>query len=153
MPTTMSSTTSLAQTISNPDVAQVFDQYPNHIRPQMLALRQSIIEAADESEEISKLEETLKWGEPSYLTKIGSTLRIDWKAATPDHYQLYCHCKTLLIETFREIYPDTFCYDGNRAIVFTIDEPVPFRELKRCITLALTYHRCKHLPLLGHTPC
>ena len=36
-----------------------------------------------------------------------------------------------------------------RAIVFGETDEFPVDELKHCISLALTYHRVKHLPLLG----
>ena len=99
--------------------------------------------------QITDLEETLKWGEPSYLTKFGSTIRIDWKPSAPKHYAMYFHCQSKLVATFKEVYPHTFHYQGNRAIVLDIKAKLPEKELKHCITLALTYHKVKHLPLLG----
>ncbi len=47
-------------------------------------LRHLVLETASETEGVNKLEETLKWGEPSYLTKNGSTIRMDWKKSKPD---------------------------------------------------------------------
>ena len=43
----------------------------------------------------------------------------------------------------------TFKFDGNRAIVFDKSDKLPSTELKHCISLALTYHSVKHLPMLG----
>ena len=63
--------------IENPDVAWVFDGYPEPMRKKMLRLRQLILDTATETEGVNTLEESL-WEEPSYLTKGGSTLRIDW---------------------------------------------------------------------------
>lgn len=40
-------------------------------------------------------------------------------------------------------------FDGNRAIVLKVAVKLPVNELKHCITLALTYHRVKHLTLVG----
>jgi hypothetical protein len=37
----------------------------------------------------------------------------------------------------------------NRAIVFNVTDEIPVSELKHCVSLALTYHRIKHLPMLG----
>lgn len=51
--------------IENPDVAKVFNNYPESIRKKLLYLRQLILDTASETEGVSKLEETLKWGEPS----------------------------------------------------------------------------------------
>ncbi|MEQ8583295.1 MAG: DUF1801 domain-containing protein [Marinoscillum sp.] len=98
---------------------------------------------------IGKLMETTKWGEPSYVTKTGSTIRMDWKARTPDQYFLYFICSTELVSTFRLVLGDELTFEGDRAIVLNLDEPVPVEALKRCIGLALMYHRIKHLPMLG----
>jgi hypothetical protein len=134
---------------SDPDVARVFANYPDHVRPKLLALRDLIIEAAGELEDVATLEETLKWGEPSYITKHGSTLRMDWKPKSPNQYALYFKCTSRLVETFRAVFKDTFTFEGNRAIVFQLEQSVPVRELKLCIQAALTYHKVKVLPTLG----
>ena len=62
---------------------------------------------------------------------------------------MYFNCNTKLVDTFKEVYPDTFSYAGNRAINFHRDETVPAAELEHCIFLSLRYHKIKHLPLLG----
>jgi hypothetical protein len=134
--------------IKNPLVAQKFNSYPDEIKPKMLFLRQLILETA-EMENIDRIEETLKWGEPSYLTKSGSTVRIDWKESTPRQYAMYFSCRTILVETFKEIYGDHFMFEGKRAIVFGVNETIPVEKLKHCISMSLKYHRIKHLPLLG----
>jgi len=136
-------------TIKNPGVAEVFANYPQHMRKNLLFLRQLIFETASETEDISAVEETLKWGEPSYVTKSGSTVRMDWKKAKPHQYAMYFHCQTTLVDTFKELYRDTFKFEGNRAIVFDENDDIPIDELKHCIFLALSYHRRKHLPMLG----
>ena len=41
---------------------------------------------------------------------------------------------------FKAIYPDTFRYDGKRAIVFDAKDRLPKRALAHCIGLALTHH-------------
>ena len=135
--------------IENPKVSQVFEKQPEPIRTNLLFLRQLILETASETEGIEQLEETLKWGEPSYLTKKGSTIRINSKKSDPSQYAIYFNCKTILVETFREIYRDTFCFEDNRAIVFNQGDKIPIEQLKHCIALALTYHDRKNLPMLG----
>jgi Domain of unknown function (DU1801) len=135
--------------IKNPDVAKVFEQYPEDIRNKLLLLRNLVLETAAEIPDLGKLEETLKWGEPSYLVVSGSTIRMNWQIKDPDHYKLYFNCKTILIETFIALYGNLFNYEGNRAIVFTREESLPIKPLKHCIGLSLQYHRFKHLPLLG----
>lgn len=136
------------QTIHNPAVADVFKQYPSEMRKKLLFLRTLIFETASELN-VGEVEETLKWGEPSYITKQGSTIRMDWKPRAPEHYALYFNCKTTLVETFEALYGNLFCYEGNRAIIFTRLELIPVKQLKHCIGLSLQYHRLKHLSLLG----
>lgn len=135
--------------INNQKVAEVFRNYPDHVRPKMMLLRQLILDTAAETEDVKNLEETLSWSEPSYKTKTGSTVRIDWKESEPAHYAMYFTCATSLVDTFRKLYADTFQFDGNRAIIFNLSDRLSETELKHCITLALTYHIIKHLPLLG----
>lgn len=131
------------------DVTTLLASYPKKARQRLLSLRGLILDCANENPEIGTINETLKWGEPSYLCKDGSTLRIDWKEKSPQQYAMYFHCQSRLVETFKELYGDAFHYEGNRAIVFQLDEPIPDEKLKHCILLSLTYHKRKHLPLLG----
>jgi hypothetical protein len=134
---------------TNPDVKTVFEKYPVEVRLKIENLRRIIFETANEIEEITQLEETLKWGEPSYLAKKGSTIRIDWKPKTPEQYAMYFSCSTTLVETFKKVYENTFEFEGKRAIVFQLDEEIPEKEFKNCIRAALTYHRIKNIDKLG----
>lgn len=133
----------------SPKVKERFESYPGFVQKQMYALRNLVIQTASEVEDLEKLEETLKWGEPSYSTKNGSTIRMDWKESKPDEYAMYFHCQTKLVDTFKELYREQFKFEGNRAIVFGCNEIIAENELKHCISIALNYHKLKHLPLLG----
>ena len=135
--------------IENPEVAEVFNNYPKDMRQKVMLLRQLVLDTASETEGISALEETLKWGEPGYVTKGGSTIRIGWKESKADQYALYFNCKTKLVDTFKERYGNEFKFEGNRAIVFNKSDELPIDEIKHCILLSLTYHSRKHLPMLG----
>jgi hypothetical protein len=137
------------QITSDPKVSEVFQKYPNFVKEKMDHLRALVLATAEEVEGLDKLEETLKWGEPSYLTKHGSTVRMDWKEKNPDQYAIYFKCTSKLVPTFKAIYGDIFAFEGNRAIVFKLNDKVPDKELKHCISMAFTYHKIKHLPLLG----
>lgn len=110
---------------SNSEVQLVLDKYPDVVKVKLSNLRELIINVADETENISMLEETLKWGEPSYITKHGSTLRMDWKPSSPDQYAMYFQCTSKLVPTFRIVYKDIFQFEGNRAVVFKIKEELP----------------------------
>ncbi len=125
------------------DVRRVFGAYQPDVRQKLLVVRRLIFEAARCAEGVGKLTETLKWGQPSYVTaasKSGSTLRIDATKAEQADYAIYFHCRTTLVGRFRARYGDTFRYDGNRAILLRVDEPIPAVELSDCISMALTYH-------------
>jgi len=130
----------------DPKVAAVFAAYPKKIRAKLIQLRQLILDTAAKTEGVGELEETLKWGEPSYLTsksKTGSTIRINWKESLGERYAIYFKCTTPLVTTFRKIYPTEFEYEGNRAIIFHPDDKIPLTKLRHCIRLALTYHLIK----------
>lgn len=131
------------------DALSVIDSYPKPVSDRLYTLRQLILDCAEEVESITKLEETLKWGEPSYLAKKGSTIRMDWKSKTPNQYALYFKCTSKLVTTFKELYGDTFEYENNRALIFQLDQAIPTQEIKQCIKAALTYHTVKDLPKLG----
>jgi hypothetical protein len=133
----------------NAEVAKVFGKYPKPMRKMLMVLRQLVLDTAAQTDDVGPVEETLKWGEPSYVTKTGSTVRMDWKEASPRQYAMYFHCQTKLVDTFKELYRDKLRFEGNRAIVFNEDDEIPVDALKHCILLALTYHRRKHLPMLG----
>lgn len=129
--------------IENPEVAAVFAAYPDKLKPKLLFLRQLIFDVASKTDGVGELVETLKWGQPSYLTaktKSGSTIRIDQIKSPEGKYAMYFHCQTTLVDTFKEIYRDQFDFEGNRSIIFNIKDKVPVKELSHCISIALTYH-------------
>ena len=133
----------------HPEVELKFQTYPIEIKIKLIKLRKLILETAAENESIKEIEETLKWGEPSYLVKKGSTIRIDWKSKTPTQYAMYFKCTSKLVPTFKEVFGDLFKYENNRAIIFDIKDKIPKKELKECIELALKYHSIKNIPRLG----
>ena len=125
-------------------VAAAIADYPEPARDTFHAIRAIVIGAAQTNPGIGPLTETLKWGEPSYLTEAstsGTTLRIAWKPARPDQIGVFLHCQTTLVETMRSIYPEAFDYDGNRALFVRLDAALPTDALDHCARLAQTYHR------------
>ena len=124
-------------------VEATFDAYPKQLQAKLLALRRLIFDTARTTQGVGALRETLKWGQPSYLTpetKSGSTLRIDQVKSATDQYAVYFHCQTDLVETFRGLYPTELNYGGNRSILLRAADEVPEAALRHCIGLALTYH-------------
>ena len=126
-------------------VASVFETFPPNIRTKLLRLRKFILETANKTDGVGPITETLKWGEPAYLTeksKSGSTIRLGWKPKTPDQFAIYFNCNTSLVESFRHQFP-ALRYDGNRAIVFKDSDKLPKEDLCACFAAALTYHKRK----------
>ncbi len=132
----------------NTQVQEKISSYPGNAKSQLECIRSLILKVADENN-LGAVEETFKWGEPSYLVNGGSTIRIDWKPKEPDVVKVYFHCQTSLLETFKELYQDELEFDGKRAIVISLDMDIDKCPLDHCIELALRYHSLKHLPLLG----
>ncbi|MEM6377345.1 MAG: DUF1801 domain-containing protein [Bacteroidota bacterium] len=132
----------------HPAVKVKFDAYPEAVKAKMNNLRELILASASAIEHIQEIEETLKWGEPSYKVKKGSPIRMDWKAKNPDQYAMYFNCSTSLMETFKMVFGDVFKYEKNRAILFDLQEKIPQKELQECIEMALQYHLLKDKPLL-----
>jgi Domain of unknown function (DU1801) len=136
----------LMKRIYDPQVARVFNRYPKRMKQKLMKLRELIFDVAAKTKDVGKLEETLKWGEPAYLTsesKSGSLIRIDVQKSDPSRYAMYFHCQTSLVDSFRTLFPDSFRYEKNRVIVFEESERVPVNELRTCISMALTYHLTK----------
>jgi hypothetical protein len=129
--------------IADSAVEAVFDAYPRPVKARLLALRRLIFDTARRTEGVGRLQETLKWGQPSYLTPetgSGSTIRIDRIKSPTAQYAVYFHCQTDLIATFRELYPTELRYGGNRSILLDAEEDMPQTALRHCVALALTYH-------------
>lgn len=136
----------MKEEIPHAEVAQAFAAYPTPMRRKLLALRRLILDTAAATPGVGEIEETLKWGEPAYLTsasKSGSTIRLGPVKSSPSQYALYFNCKTMLVDTFRTLFPVELRYEGNRAIVLEAADVLPRDALVFCIQAALTYHRRK----------
>jgi hypothetical protein len=132
-----------------PSVERVFGAHPPELRKRLMRLRQLIFDVAARTDGVGPLEETLKWGEPAYVTtqsKSGSTIRIDRKRGDRPRYAIDFNCQTTLVDTFRTLFPEELEFEGNRAIVFDQSGRVPVKVLSACIGMALTY-RCEQAKL------
>jgi hypothetical protein len=129
--------------VSDPAVDAVFNAYSTPLKAKLKALRRLIFETARTTEGVGALQETLKWGQPSYLTpetKSGSTIRIDQVNSAAGQYAVYFHCQTGLVDSFRELYPTKLRFGGNRCILLDAADELTGAELRHCVALALTYH-------------
>jgi hypothetical protein len=127
---------------TNPAVEAKFAAYPREAKKALLELREIILLTAASTPGVGEIEETLKWGEPAYVTKngAGSTVRIDWKAKRPEQYSVFFHCQTDLVHRFRTMFPNDFEFEGNRALTLRLGENIPKDALALCLAAALTYH-------------
>ncbi len=125
----------------DPAVAAAFDAFPPAPRETALQLRDLIFSVAWDTPQVGQIEETLKWGQPSYLTsetQSGSTLRIGMPKQ--GGCALYAHCATDIISTYAATFPGSDRIEGNRAVIFQqADDIVPDR-LRLLIYHGLTYH-------------
>ena len=122
--------------------------YPERVREKLSTVRSLILTVAEEIG-IDKIEETLKWNEPSFLVKKGSTIRYDWKVDYPDQIQIYFKCTSKIVPSIKAAYGELFDYQANRAICLKLKDDIPIKETKTCIRLALKYYSLKQLDHLG----
>ncbi|WP_320206541.1 DUF1801 domain-containing protein [Vibrio parahaemolyticus] len=126
----------------NKVVKERFDEYPENVRIRLEELRNLIFQIAFDLD-LGEVDETLKWGEPSYSVKTGSPLRMDWKLKSPNNYYLFFNCQTKLVDTFRELYGEELVFQGNRAIVLSLSKALPETAIKSCLELAFSFGRVK----------
>lgn len=131
------------------DIEAIVQDYPPEIQSRFQEFQTMVLELANRTEDINKLEESLKWGEPAFKSNIGSPFRFGWSTKRPDQFGIYFICTTTLVETFRQLYPDFFTFDGNRGLIFSPGKEFPKEPLIHCLELALRYKKVKDLPLLG----
>ena len=134
---------------NNEKIKTIFDSFDPNIRKKLLQIRELIFTTAADIDFVEEVTETLKWGEPSYVPlkqKVGSPIRLN-QLKDKNQFALYFNCQSNLVPTFKQIYPKTFNYGDNRSIIFDIKDKIPVTELSHCISLALTYHLNKRLPI------
>jgi Domain of unknown function (DU1801) len=123
-------------------VAAVYKAFPGPVRSKLLQIRQLILETAIKTEGVGPIEETLKWGVPSYLTRqsgSGTTLRLS-PTNNGDEFGVYVHCQTSLVNDFKKTHPKAFRYSGTRALLFGISDEINRDYLESFVAAALTYH-------------
>lgn len=108
----------------------------------LLNTRELVFEVAQNDPRIGSIEETLRWGEPAYITtreKTGSTIRLSVEKAT-GLPALFFNCKTSLVEEFRVQFSGSLSFVKNRAIILDGEGDQFKIALRICIAAALTYH-------------
>lgn len=124
-------------------VAAVLAQHTEPTRTRLLQVRDLVYVVAAETEGVGPLTETLKWGEPAYLTEAsrsGTTIRLGVVKSAPGRCAVFFNCKTTLVETFRAHFANSLVFEGNRALLIPITGDLPTEALSLCLRAALTYH-------------
>lgn len=86
-------------------VENVFNSYPVEYREPLMQIRELIYNVASRIPEVGELEESLKWGQPTYSTvktKTGSPMRLD--RFGEDKVAIFFHCQTSLVDRFRTLF-------------------------------------------------
>lgn len=125
------------------DVKSAFDSFPKDARTRLMEIRDLIFKCAASDDAIGELTETLKWGEPAYLTEqtgSGSTIRLGFKESQPESVGVYFNCQTTIINDIQQRYADKFTCKDNRVLLLPVKQPVPAEELSECMNIALKYH-------------
>ena len=122
------------------EVDAAFAAFPAAERSRLLRVRELVYAVASDTAGVGALTETLKWGEPSYLTEAsrsGSTVRLACDSAT-GAAAVHFICHTRLVDAFRALFPADLRYAGNRSIL--VDDDSDEDALRHCLAMALTYH-------------
>jgi hypothetical protein len=132
----------MKNTFQSKKVAAAFEKIPPGTRRRLIALRKLIFDIASKTDGVGRLEETLKWESPSYLTsetQSGTTIRIDQVSAQKGMYGIYVHCQSNVVKEFKQKVSTPLTFDSTRGIILDAKEDVP-EEVGYFIYLALTYH-------------
>lgn len=115
-----------------PGVKAAFDALPAAPRAVLLHVREMIV-----TRDIA-VEEALRWGQPAYLTKKGTTIRLGVTKA--GHPSVFTHCQSSVMSDVQAVAAEGVIWDGNRGVSWPVDAPFPEPILQLLINRALTYH-------------
>ena len=125
------------------DLKIVVNGWPKNAQTHFHGLRDIVKDTAATNPLVGPLTETLKWGEPSFLTeqsRSGTTLRVAWKSKSPDEIGLFVICRTDMLEQVRALFPDAFRYEGTRAAYLPLSQTIPVEAVSYLASRAQTYH-------------
>ena len=125
--------------VPTPTAQAAFDAMPEPARDTLLKIRTMIYRLAADLP-VGRIEETLKWGQPSYATpdtKAATPIRLGvTKTGTP---AIFTHCQSSVMADFQSICGTGFTFDGNRALHLPADALPPLDNLAPLLRAALTY--------------
>ena len=118
-------------------VYAAFEAYPDDVRDRLLDLRELVLDVADKTQNVGRLEETLKWGEVSYLNPAGTTLRIGVVKGS-SRLAIFVHCQTSIVEALKAD-AEVLEFEGTRCIKLPVSGDLDQPEIRDCIRRILTY--------------
>ncbi len=134
----------MGNSLSKTEIDSLIARNEPDVQRGLAKLRQVILQTAIK-EGVGPIEETLKWGQLSFLTsasKAGTTVRIDRDLTNGGRFALYVHCQTNLVNGWKERFSE-FTFGGNRSVHFSSASETDLAQVKIMIAEALTYHRNK----------
>lgn len=124
------------------EVGIVFAGLPGPVQTRLRDIRCMIFELAGRPDMGFPIVETLKWGEPAYLTAAsnsGTTIRLGRAKSAPADCAIFFNCRTTLVQEFRIQFHDTFRFEKNRAVIIPGEHDMPEAAVRYCLGRALTY--------------
>lgn len=121
--------------------------WPDAAQARLWACRALFHQIAQDAK-VGRLDETLKWGQPSWrpvAPRTGSTLRAGWHSDRAQMLSLFVDCKTDLAARMRDFYPHLPLNDGRRHLAVAIEGPLPQQALSHLAEMTFTYHRARRL--------
>lgn len=115
--------------------------YPDATRDRVLQLREVLWEVVAAEPAIGVVEESLKWGQPSYrpaTAGTGTTVRID-RVSGSDDVAVFTPCSTSLVAEFRAAHGSIATYDGKRGVIVPAEGEIPLAALRDHMREALLY--------------
>ena len=126
----------------SPPLAGAMAEWPEPARAAAGRIRELIYATAEETG-AGRIEESLKWGQPSFSNgRAGTPVRLGYKAGETLPVRVHVHCGTDLVDQYRSRFGG-LAFEGNRGICLSDTAPLPEDTLKTCIALALSYHQRK----------
>ena len=115
-----------------------FDAFPPDTRDPLLTLR-SLIYANAADLNVGPVEESLKWGQPSYVPaapKTGTPIRLG--CSKSGDIAVFVHCQSSVLKDLAPVLPAGVTLDGTRGVLFT--DGIDTSVATTVIRAALTYH-------------
>ncbi len=121
-------------------IKAAFLNFDRAARSSLLAARHLILSMTDKLDRVSSIEESLKWGQPSYapVPKTGTPIRLGvTKTGAPT---MFVHCQTTLVSDLEADNAHGLKTIDNRAVLLPSGDLADHPGLLNFVRLAFTYH-------------